>query len=368
MNILSIGGRYKPTNGGNAKRISTMCEAFLGLGNTVTVMTCDSYGTCEDYSLVDGVAVYRFQDSKSLINNVSDIVSKHSCNILLLHEETYLRELRWQNTELPVVFECHAVEYNQSLIKEVILRILRKTYFNRSYLKRVFVLSKNAKKVFSDKYSYPQEYILYTPNGVNKNITQYPVMNFSENEQFIYGYAGTLYDFQGINVLLSYANKILDIAADVQIYIVGGGPLEDKVRSFVVENKLEERIILTGSVSQEKFDEYVQKFDVMLMPRPSLPSTESAVPLKVFDAAIHKKPVVMSNVSGLTEAFSNDAALIYDTRTPDDFVNCCKKIYRNSELAKKLVEGELEALKRWPSIENVAKIQLQAMQEAIDER
>lgn len=368
MNILSIGGRYKPTNGGNAKRISTMCETFSRLGNKVIVMTYDLYGVCKDYSIVDGVEVYRYRDSKVLVENVPLVISKHKSDVILIHDETFLRELRWKKTGLPVVYECHAVESNRNPVKEAVLKILRKSYFNRSYLKKVFVLSKNARSVFSDKYSYPMECILCTPNGVDKNIVRYPEMHFSENTQFIYGYAGTLYEFQGVNVLLAYAKRILDIALDVQIYIVGGGPLEEKVRKFVEENKLENRIIMTGSVSQDQFDNYVQKFDVMLMPRPSLPSTESAVPLKIFDAAIHKKPVVMSNVSGLTEAFSDDAALIYDTKAPEGFVDCCKKIYRNKELAKKLVDGELEALNLWPSVDDVAKMQLNVMQETINER
>ncbi|POP30947.1 hypothetical protein C3B58_18735, partial [Lactonifactor longoviformis] len=229
----------------------------------------------------------------------------------------------------------------------------------------VFVLSKNAGKNFACRFSYPQELIVYTPNGLNKGSFYIDTMHYGESESFIYGYSGTLYEFQGIKILLKYAKDILNIASDVKIMIVGGGPMENEVKSYVKANGLEDRIIVTGSVSQEKFDELTQTFDVMLMPRPLMLSTESAVPLKIFDAAIHKKPVVMSNVSGLTEAYTENAALIYDSKNSDDFVKCCKKIYRNRELAQKLVEGEKVALSTWPSVDEVAFLQLEEMLKVI---
>ena len=367
MNILSIGGRYKPTNGGNAKRISTMCEAFCKAGHCVTVMTCDGYDNCPKQDIIEGVRIKRYMDCNMLVMDVLSTASEFSATIILVHEETYLRKLKRLKPLQPIVYECHAIEPNPNRIKEFVLSIVRKFYFNKSFTKRVFVLSKKAGKSFSERFLYPEALTVYAPNGLDKNNYYTKNMHYGEQEHFVYGYGGTLYEFQGIFVIMKYMKDILNIAPDVRIMIVGGGPLENDVKAFVSDNHIEDRVTVTGSVSQERFDELTQTFDVMLMPRPSLSSTESAVPLKIFDAAIHKKPVVMSNVSGLTEAFSDSAALIYDTKTPDDFVECCKKIYRNTELAEKLVKGEEEALDKWPSIEDVAKIQLNAMEQVIKE-
>lgn len=367
MKILSIGGRYKPTNGGNAKRISTMCEAFFRAGHEVFVMTCDAYNVASNNEVINGINVLRYSDCDSLVNNVSETINEKNIDVILVHEETYLRKLKLLGLSVPVVYECHAIEPHPNKYKEAIHNIIRKFYFNTKFVKRVFVLSKNAAENFSKKYGYPKDCIVYTPNGLDKANVYTDVMHYGEGDSFIYGYSGTLYEFQGIKVLLQYAKDILAIATDVKLMIVGGGPMESEVRNFVSENGLEDRIIVTGAVSQEKFDELTQTFDVMLMPRPSTPSTESAVPLKIFDAAIHKKPVVMSNVSGLTEAFSESAALIYNTKTPDDFVESCKKIYRNRDLAEKLVAGEEEALRLWPTVDEVASYQLEGMKKVIKE-
>lgn len=366
MNIISIGGRYKPTNGGNAKRISTMCEAFCRAGHSVTVMTCDGFGGSPN-EVIGNVAVKRYADCNSLVSNVLQVISEFDADIILIHEETYLRKIRFMKVNVPVVYECHAIEPNKNRVKELVLTILRRFYCNKKFLRRVFVLSQNASKEVATGFSYPRELTVYTPNGLDKSNVYTGIIPYGERDTFIYGYSGTLYEFQGIKNLLKYAKDLLAIAPDVKLMIVGGGPMEVDVRDFVRSNALEDKVIVTGSVSQEKFDELTQSFDVMLMPRPSTPSTESAVPLKIFDAAIHKKPVVMSNVSGLTEAFSDKAALIYDTKSPDDFITCCRKLYRNKALAESLVKEAEEALAQWPTVDDVAKTQLDAMMEVLGE-
>lgn len=360
MNILSLGGNYKPGNNGNAKRISTMCEEFVHQGHNVTVCTCSEYKTSPKTEIINGVKVIRFEDFNEIVRKINNTISENNADVMLVHEETYLRKLRFKKLNIPVVYECHALEPNPNKYKELIIKALRKIYFSKNFVKHIFVLSKNAVTEAGKSFGRSVDCIHYTPNGRDEYKSSGELC-YGERDDFIFGYAGTLYEFQGINILLKYAKDILAIADDVKIMIVGGGKLWDKVQSFVADNNLSDRIILTGTVGQEEFDRYIDKFDVMMMPRPSTRSTESAVPLKIFDAAKHKKPVVMSNVKGLTEAFGDDAALIYDTKQEKDFVECCKKLYRNRTLAESLVDGEIKALEAWPTVSDVAKVQLDAM-------
>lgn len=364
MNILSVGCSYIPYNGGSAKRSSTMCEMFASLGHNVTVMTC-SEG--EDTS-VNGVRIKRFVDYKELSKNIKKCISADNIDVVLVHGETCLRDMWLQGVRLPIYYECHAIEPNPNRIKEAVLKIFRKCYLNKRIVRSVFVLSKNAIEQFSKRYHYPVQKIFWTPNGFQMPQNNDTAITFGDKDTFIYGYAGTLYTFQGIENILTYSKEILAIGEDVRLMLVGGGPWETTVRKFVKENDLQDRIILTGSVDGKTFDELMATFDVVLMPRPSTPSTESAVPLKIFDAAKHRKPVVMSNVSGLTEAFSEDAALIYDTKHPEDFVECCRKIYRNRPLAEALVTGALDAMKSWPTVKDVANTQLDVMTAALANR
>lgn len=367
MNILAIGSNYKPNNGGNAKRVSTMCEEFVRLGHRVFVCTCSAYESAPREETIEGVTVYRFADANAIAHAVEDMVDALEIDVVFAHDEMFLRKLNKKKLGTSVVYECHAIEPDPRFVYEQIKRILRRKLYG-SVADAVFVLSRNAKKELCKQYGIPESKVFFTPNGVQKTKHSDKPMRFGDRETFVYGYAGTLYDFQGIRILIEYCKDILAIAEDVRIMIVGGGSLESFVRDYIEQNDLAEKVIFTGSVSQERFDELVAAFDVMLMPRPSTQSTESAVPLKIFDAVIHKKPVVMSNVSGLTEAFDDRAALIYDKKTPADFVDCCRKIYRNHTLAEQLVRGSEDALAAWPTVTQTAQWQLGAMEQAMQGR
>ncbi len=239
MNILSIGGRYKPTNGGNAKRISTMCEAFCRAGHNVTVMTCDGYSAGVVDEVIENVLVKRYANCDVLTASIADVCAAVRADAVLLHEETYLRKAMFLKLKVPVVYECHAVEPHPNKVKELISSVLRRIYCRPKYVKRVFVLSRNARASFAKKYTYPLNLVIDTPNGLDKASSYTNEMHFGEGESFIYGYSGTLYEFQGVKILLQYAKDILAIAPDVKIMIVGGGPMEEEVREFVADNALE---------------------------------------------------------------------------------------------------------------------------------
>lgn len=367
MNILSVGGRYKPYNGGNAKRISTMCEEFAKINHNVIVMTVSTDDTLTKKELINNVTVLRYSDFNALCSDVENCAKEYMIDVILTHEETYLRKISSLAKKYPITYECHAMEPDTNKIKEFAKRFLRKKLFN-SVCDAIFVLSNNAKQQICNHYGIPSPKIFFTPNGLEKDAYKGKDYSFGENEKFVYGYAGTLYTFQGVHILLEYCQQILSIADDVEIRIVGGGPMEQQVRDYIREKSLSKRVIFIGEVNQEEFDKQVSEFDVLLMPRPSTQSTESAIPLKIFDAAKHKKPVVMSNVSGLTEAFSEEAALIYDTQNPDEFMSCCKKIYRNYELAKCLVKGGEKALEAWPTVKTVAETQVNVMRQICEKK
>lgn len=367
MNILSVGGKYKPYNGGNAKRISMMCEEFAKINHNVIVMTVSIDKTLTKKEVINNVTILRYSTFKVLCSDVEKCAKEYMIDVILVHEEAYLRKISSLAKKYSIVYECHAIEPDTNKIKEFAKRFLRRQLFN-SVCDAIFVLSNKAKKQICEQYGISSQKIFFTPNGLEKDCYKGKDYSFGEKEKFVYGYAGTLYAFQGVHILLEYCQQILSIADDVEIRIVGGGPMEQQVRNYIKENSLSKRIIFIGEVNQEEFDKQVSEFDVLLMPRPSTQSTESAIPLKIFDAAKHKKPVVMSNVSGLTEAFSEEAALIYDTQNPAEFVLCCKKIYRNYELAKCLVKGEEKALEAWPTVKMVAERQVNVMHQICEKK
>lgn len=357
MVILSIGSQFPPNNGGNASRVSSLVEEYAKLGHKVIVCTItpeERRDFDKEYFENNGIVVHRYSTVKSMLLDLKAKCIEHDVDVIYSHTEITWFYSTLTLNKLPVIYECHSIRYSKG-IKQIIKNI--GFFLARNRTKGIFVLSNNAKKYFVSQLGYSENKIHFTPNGFDSRLENERIA-FNENQNFVYAYGGTLYDWQGIIVLLQQCKDILDISEDIRIKIVGGGPLLDYVKKYVVEHNIQDKVEVTGSVDKDKFEMILNAVDVLLIPRPSTIETETAIPLKIFDAVKLNKPIVMSDVSGLTEVLSNKEALIYDNKTPEKIVGLCRKIYRNTELAVELTEAAREKVSRWPSTQDIARRQV----------
>ena len=360
MTILSVGSQYKPNKGGNAKRSSTMSENFSKLGSKVIILTTtltNSDFSDDEYSNNYGIKIHRFASIKKMLLNINRLISIYKPDILLCHNDITWLYCSIFTRNVIIINENHAIKKYinwKEFIKNSFYPIMRKR------TKAVFVLSNNAKKIYVNKYKFNEKKIFFTPNGSDNDKNKSEI-NFSNSEKFVYMYGGTLYKWQGISVLLENIQEILSISKDVVVKIVGGGPMLGEVKEYVQKHNLNNRVIITGFLDQENYDKEVSMSDVILIPRPSTIETETAIPLKIFDAVKNNKPIVMSDVSGLTEVLTKNEALIYRNDKPIELVESCKQIYRNKDLAIKLINNANKKIENWPSDIEIAEKQLNIM-------
>jgi glycosyltransferase involved in cell wall biosynthesis len=368
MVILSLVSQYKPNVGGNATRVSNIFEKIAELGHKVVICTItgsDHNQFDREYFKITGITILRFRNFKLLLLKLKKIIDTFGADIIYTHHEHELFFSCLTVRNLPIVYECHAISEFSLSIKERIIR-----YFGfmlaRKRLKAVFVLSRNSYKIFVNEYRFNQNIVHYTPNGVNLNEIN-DKFCFGANGNFEFVYAGTLYDWQGVGIILSSAKRILDIAPDIVIKFLGGGPMLIEVQSFITSNNLDERVKVTGYVNKDCYIENIKNSDVVMIPRPSTIATETATPLKLFDAIKYSKPIIMSDVSGLTEVLSSQEALIYKSDDLDGFIDCCRKIYRNKELAISLTSAARKKVENWPTHSDIAKRILSVLEAVINE-
>ncbi|MFC1510691.1 glycosyltransferase, partial [Candidatus Omnitrophota bacterium] len=85
----------------------------------------------------------------------------------------------------------------------------------------------------------------------------------------------------------------------LKILIVGDGPEYDRLRQYAQARHLDERIIFTGILSD--VTSAYQAMDIFV-----LPSLTEGVPLTVLEAMASHRPVVASNVGGVSQLIEND--------------------------------------------------------------
>ena len=132
----------------------------------------------------------------------------------------------------------------------------------------------------------------------------------------VIGFIGSLYQYEGIDLLMEAAARLRDRRADLRFVIVGGGMEEAALKEKLRASRLGDSVQMVGRVPNREVERYYAAMDVMVYPRRSLRLTETVTPLKPLEAMAQGRIVMASDVGGHRE-------LIADGRTgylfrPDD--------------------------------------------------
>jgi hypothetical protein len=117
----------------------------------------------------------------------------------------------------------------------------------------------------------------------------------------VLGFAGSFYGYEGLDLLLEAAAKLLPTHADLRLLLVGGGPQEAALRAQVTRLGLAEHVRFTGRVPHGEVQRYYDLIDVLAYPRKSMRLTELVTPLKPLEAMAQGRMLVASNVGGHRE-------------------------------------------------------------------
>ena len=136
-------------------------------------------------------------------------------------------------------------------------------------------------------------------NGVNFerfNVAEKPV-----TKKFNLLFIGNLIKTKGVFELLTAAKKLSDEKIDFELSIIGKGPEESNLASYIAENNLNESIKLIGGVPHELLDQWFSKSHALI-----LPSYREGVPNVIMEALATGTPVVATSVGGIPEVINNE--------------------------------------------------------------
>lgn len=140
------------------------------------------------------------------------------------------------------------------------------------------------------------------------------VVNKKKKGEFLLGYAGSLVDYEGLDLLINAVAGLPDSLSHVGALIVGDGSVLPALKQQVSDLGLEERVRFTGRVPNEQVNDYLAIFDAVVCPRKSNIVTELVSPLKPIEAMAAGRPVIGSNVSPIATLLGADSTrgLLFD--------------------------------------------------------
>jgi glycosyltransferase involved in cell wall biosynthesis len=138
------------------------------------------------------------------------------------------------------------------------------------------------------------------PDGVRMQ-TGRPFVSLRETTEPLVTYAGHLYPWKGVDVLLRALTRLPHVRAR----IIGGHPAESdlgRLRTLAQELGIERRVELTGLVQRRMVPGLLDQADALVLPHTSTPVSERyASPLKLFEYMAAGKPIVASDLSAIRE-------------------------------------------------------------------
>ena len=156
--------------------------------------------------------------------------------------------------------------------------------------------------------------------------------------EFLLGYAGSLVNYEGLDLLVDSIAGLPEEFSHVGALIVGDGNALPALKQQVAELGLEERIRFTGRVPNEKINDYLAIFDAVVCPRKSNIVTELVSPLKPIEAMAAGRPVIGSDVSPIATLLGTDSerGLLFAADNVDSLTEQITKLALDPKLGQNI--------------------------------
>lgn len=354
MRICHITSCFPPSYGGIETYVYNICKQLVEKGHQIRIITSSRGKTPGKYhEWVDGIEVIRYPERFHILEApIIPRIALHAlfedCDVLHIHGMTptitdFSLILGKLFGRKPVVltyhFDAETVECG------FVGRFASKVY---AHVTRLIV--KFADKIVATSKRYAEtslvlrgfsSKIVIIPCGVDLEKFRFyqkdgnVEMNCSDGAcRYKILYVGKLSWYKGIEYLIKAMEIVTKTTRNVQLIIVGHGPQRDKLSSLVKEIGLKNYIFFAGSVPEESLYEYYQTTDLLILPSYS---RREAFGIVLLEAMACGKPVIASNIPGLSSVIENDrSGLLVHPEDPLSLADAIVILLINDDKRKKM--------------------------------
>ncbi len=295
----------------NDGRVRRTCRYLSERGYKVTVIAESPSGD-DDYLEIDGVNVYRLDDSglPTTKGRFIKYMTRAAIKAAGIKADVYHA---FDLDTLPpafiasvlnrgrLLYEAHEYYVGiQALLKrpftKTIWSILERLLIHKA--DRVITVSQSIADKLASRYAILTPDVIYScTNPVNTERSDYLRENYSiPPDKFIVLYTGILREGQGLMILPEVFSKT-DKAVMV---LVGDGPLRMELETKSRELNTEERMIYAGQVDYDELEKYYNSADAgILLMEPIAENNRYALPNKFFGYLSAGLPVIVSDIPEL---------------------------------------------------------------------
>jgi glycosyltransferase involved in cell wall biosynthesis len=148
-------------------------------------------------------------------------------------------------------------------------------------------------------------------------------------------YAGTLEEYQGIDMLLEAHARLLERVPEAWLLVAGGSA--DQVARYAAQAArlgLDARCRFTGHLPQEEVRRLVREAALVVSPRTRGTNT----PLKIYEILAGAVPLVATRIPSHTQVLSEEVCFLADP-DPESFAGALAEALQDGERRARVVEG-----------------------------
>ncbi|GKQ43360.1 colanic acid biosynthesis glycosyltransferase WcaL [Companilactobacillus sp. RD055328] len=149
---------------------------------------------------------------------------------------------------------------------------------------------------------------------------------------------GRLVEKKGFNNTIKIVRWLVDLGIDVQLNIVGSGPLEEELKQQIADESLEERVTLLGSRTQREVLRHLYTSDFfIMMSQTSANGDTEGIPVVLMEAMATGIPVLATRHSGIPELIDdNENGWLVDEGDVKTAVKIIREMYQNEAILESI--------------------------------
>tara|TARA_B100000965_G_C19585312_1_gene755454 strand:- start:265 stop:1386 length:1122 start_codon:yes stop_codon:yes gene_type:complete len=254
------------------------------------------------------------------------------------------------NRKINIIITWHAEAYSSYLIVAPLLILIDLILFALAR-KIVFYTPSHRKDSLLSKLFYVKKKIIMIPASI-----ELPVIDIPKNKTY------SIQDKKEINIIsigrlvkykgYEYAIKSISLLkSNVKYTIVGSGPLYKNLEKQIRKYKLEERVILTGKITNEEKYKLLSNSDIFLFP--SITKAE-AYGLVQIEAMVYRLPIVNTFLgNGVNYLVPEDVAITCRVKKEEDICSAIGKLTNDDLFYQEMSQRSFNNLDRFNNLDEM---------------
>ena len=322
-------------------------------------MNSDILNKCQRYYFVDMVRnINAVKDVKSILK-VKNILQKENPDVVYLHSSkagAIGRIALLFDKKTKIIYNAHGWYFNADIgKKKIIFQIIEKILAYKT--DKIIAISNSEYESALSKKICKSEKLVLINNGIDINRfeknNEYrkstrKKYNIKNNEVLV-GIVGRISKQKDPMASIKAAAKIIKKNINIHFMFVGNGDLENNIREYAKNEKIESNIIITGWVND--VEKYIPAFDIAL-----LPSKWEGFGLAILEYMACKKPIIATKVGGIVDILDDDNAFFIDKGDYNGIVTKIEYILQNQKKIKIMVKNNYNRCKKVFSIEQEVQL------------